>query len=193
MAKETKLKIEAGIKTLEQLEMAWANVEQEHGTGKWPHSASMKPFSTQSKMFCYNTRITLTHLLLLAADNSNMPFEEELKTSLEVIEKLRERYLNSIETILSFFKTQLDKCLHHWNKEKIKVRKIFLENLEKLAKILEDGLEMPELREKELVKELAVSTMEAQQEIGRNRRMRIQVLENDIRVLEIAKALCETL
>ena len=52
---------------------------------------------------------------------------------------------------------------------------------------------MPELREKELVKELAVSTMEAQQEIGRNRRMRIQVLENDIRVLEIAKALCETL
>ena len=192
MAKETKLKIEAGIKTLEQLEMTWANVEQEHGTGKWPHSVCMKPFSTQSKMFCYNTRITLTHLL--AADNSNMPFEEiRLKTSLEVIEKLRERSLNSIETILSFFKTQLDKCLHHWNKEKIKMRKIFLENLEKLAKILEDGLEMPELREKELVKELAVSTMEAQQEIGRNRRMRIQVLENDIRVLEIAKALLETL
>ena len=192
MTKETKFKIEAGIKTLEQLEMTWANVEKEHGTGKWPHSACMKPFSTQSKMFCYNTRITLTHLL--AADNSNMPFEEiRLKTSLEVIEKLRERSLNSIETILSFFKTQLDKCLHHWNKEKIKVRKIFLENLEKLAKILEDGLEMPELREKELVKELAVSTMEAQQEIGRNRRMRIQVLENDIRVLEIAKALLETL
>ena len=192
MAKETKLKIEAGIKSLEKLEMTWANVEQEHGTGKWPHSASMKPFSTQSKMLCYNTRITLTHLL--AADYSNMPFEEiRLKTSLEVIEKLRERSLNNIETILSFFKTQLDKCLHHWNKEKIKMRKIFLENLEKLAKILEDGLEMPELREKELVKELAVSTMEAQQEIGRNRRMRIQVLENDIRVLEIAKALLETL
>ena len=108
MAKETKLKIEAGIKTLEQLEMTWANVEQEHGTGKWPHSAIMKPFSTRSRMFCYNTRITLTHLL--AADNSNMPFEEiRLKTSLEVIEKLRERSLNSIETILSFFKGSLQK------------------------------------------------------------------------------------
>ena len=54
--KETRLKIEAGIKTLEQLEMTWANEEDGHES-KWLHS----------KMLCYNSRVKLIHLL--AADN----------------------------------------------------------------------------------------------------------------------------
>ena len=182
MAKKTRLRIEAGIKTLEQLEMTWANAEAEDATGKW----------LNSKMLCYNTRIKLIHLL--EADNSNMPCEEKrLKTALEVIEKLRESSLNCIESLLPYFKTELDKLLHSGNKEKLKVRKRFLECLEKLAKILEDGLEMPELREKELVKRFAEDTMEVQREVGRIMRMRTQLLEKDIRAMEIAKALCETL
>ena len=52
--KETRLKIEAGIKTLEKLEMTWANKEHE---SKWLHS----------KMLCYNSRVKLIHLL--AANN----------------------------------------------------------------------------------------------------------------------------
>ena len=177
--KETRLKIEAGIKTLEQLEMTWANEEDRHAS-KWLHS----------KMLCYNSRVKLIHLLAV----DNLPCEEKrLKTSLEVIENLKEKSLDCIETFLSFLKTELTVCLNHGNKEKHKVRKIFLKNLEKLAKILEDGLEMPELCEKELVKECAVYTMEAQRKLGRIRRMRIQELQNDICVLENAKALCETL
>ena len=65
-------------------------------------------------------------------------------------------------------------------KKKLKLREELLDGLEELAKNLEDGLEMSEQTERDLVRAMADATMEKQKACGRMVNDRIQFLKDEI-------------
>ena len=140
------LKASAGIKNLENLE---------------------KTAVAKLKQIC----VINEKIILVLEIKKEMKEGKKLKISLgyhaQDLERVREKYLEGLERIL----TELKKERENWCRirEKIKhiSRKILLKGLETLAEDLEDGVELSEQQERDHVKAMADKTMEEQREIGR--------------------------
>ena len=140
------LKASAGIKNLENLE---------------------KTAVAKLKQIC----VINEKIILVLEIKKEMKEGKKLKISLgyhaQDLERVREKYLEGLEKIL----TELKKERENWCRirEKIKhiSRKILLKGLETLAEDLEDGVELSEQQERDHVKAMADKTMEEQREIGR--------------------------
>ena len=140
------LKASAGIKNLENLE---------------------KTAVAKLKQIC----VINEKIILVLEIKKEMKEGKQLKISLgyhaQDLERVRKRYLQGLEKIL----TELKKERENWCRirEKIKhiSRKILLEGLETLAEDLEDGVELSEQQERDHVKAMADKTMEEQRETGR--------------------------
>ena len=106
------------------------------------------------------------------------------------LEIVRERYLEGLEIILTELKKERGNFCRTREKIKHISRKILLEELERFAADLEDGVELSEQQERDRVKALADETMENQREIGRVTIRMIGDIDAHILDLENTKALC---
>ena len=135
--------------------------------------------------------------IIAQLESYNLDEEEGLKTSFVIIENARDKFFEAIKSRKSYCKKELE-IENEWKlKKKLKLREELLDGLEELAKNLEDGLQMSEQTERDLVRAMADATMEKQKACGRMVNDRIKFLKNDIsyyeRLEKSSKALWKTM
>ena len=116
-----------------------------------------------------------------------------MKSSFVIIEKAQDKVFEVIKSRKSYCKKELEIETERKLKKKLKHRGELLDGLEELAKNLEDGLQMSEQTERDLVRAMA----EKQKACGRMVNDRIQFLKDEIsyyeRLKKSSKALWKTM
>ena len=114
--------------------------------------------------------------------------EKQLKIALERLEGYRKAWFKLYDKRLSNLKKHREQYKRRWVKAKHESRKILLDELEKLAKELEDGLVMSEEDERGSVKEIADATMQHQRDIKQIHDKVIRDIDEELLKLEDIKS-----
>ena len=121
--------------------------------------------------------------IIAQLESSNLEEEEGLKISFVIIENARDKFFEEIKSRKSYYKKELENENEWKLKKKLKHRGELLDGLEELAKNLEDGLQMSEQTERDLVRAMA----EKQKACGRMVNDKIKFLRNEISYYERLK------
>ena len=121
--------------------------------------------------------------IIAQLESYNLEEEEGLKISFVIIENARDKFFEEIKSRKSYYKKELENENEWKLKKKLKDRGELLDGLEELAKNLEDGLQMSEQTERDLVRAMA----EKQKACGRMVNDRIQFLKDEISYYERLK------
>ena len=121
--------------------------------------------------------------------NTEMDGEKQLKISLDRLEGFRKAWFESYPKTLSDLKKRREQYKRRRVEAKHSSRKYLLDELEKLAKELEDGLVMSEENERGLVKGMADEVMRYQKDIKQIEDEAIRDIDEELLEMEDIKSL----